>query len=101
MSINLFVVLALEVEPNTNVLNAAAKETGYVVEYTQNIELKKHSGFLAAKFEYKDAGMEIYSFSVSDLPVPFKSQLPEKYSQGYVYQFRFGRIRETPIFNIQ
>jgi len=90
MSMSLFVVLALEVELNTNDLNKAAKEIGYAVEYTQNIELKKHSGFLPAKFESKDGGMETYFFSVSDLPVPFKSLLPEKYSQGYVYQFRFG-----------
>lgn len=90
MSMSLFVVLALEVEPNTNDLNTAAKELAYVVEYTPNINLKKHSGFLPAKLESKDAGMETYSFSVSELPENFKSQLPKQYFLGYVYQFKFG-----------
>ncbi|WP_016954316.1 hypothetical protein [Catenovulum agarivorans] len=90
MSMSLFVVLALEIEPNTNDLNAAAKELAYVVEYTPNVNLKKHSGFLPAKLESQDAGMETYSFAVSELPAPFKSLLPKQYSQGVVYQFKFG-----------
>ena len=87
---SLFVVLAQEIEPNTNDLNAAAKELGYIVEYAQNINLKKHSGFLPAKLESKEAGVEVYSFSVSELPAPFKSQLPVQYSHSFVYQFKFG-----------
>ena len=90
MSMSLFVILALDIEPNTNELNTAAKELGYAVQYTQNVELKKHSGFLPAKFESKDSGMETYSFSVSELPDTFKSRVPVKYAQGYVYQLKFG-----------
>lgn len=90
MSMSLFVVLALEVEPNTNDLNLAAKELGYSIEYVANVELKKHSGFLPAKFDSKEAGMETYAFSTSELSEPFKSKIPGRLSQGYVYQLKFG-----------
>ena len=85
-------VLALEVEPNTNEMNIAAKELGYRIEYTENIELKTHMGFLPAKIDKKDAGVEVYSYTVSDSPETFKTKVPENLSQGYVYQLRFGGI---------
>lgn len=44
MSMSLFVVLALDVEPSTNDLNLAAKELGYNIVYSENVQLKKHSG---------------------------------------------------------
>jgi len=90
MSLSLFVVLALEVELNTNDLNLTAKELGYKIEYTKNIELKTHTGFLPVKLENQKSGAEFYSYPVSELNDVFKSKLPKEYSNGIVYQMSFG-----------
>ncbi|MES9950910.1 MAG: hypothetical protein ABW118_18280 [Candidatus Thiodiazotropha sp.] len=90
MSMSLFVVLALGVEPNTNELNQFSKENGHNIEYTHNVVLNEHSGFLPAILNSQEAGMEIYSFSTSEFPEPFKSVIPANYSEGVVYQLRYG-----------
>ncbi len=90
MSMSLFVVLALSVEPNTEELNEYAKEHGHNIEYTHQANLTEMSGFLPAKLNSQDAGVEVYSFPASELPPPFKSIIPEKYNNGIVFQFRFG-----------
>jgi len=90
MSMSLFVVLALEVEPNSNDLNLFAKELEYNIEYSQGIELNKHSGFLPAKISGNEVGVELYSYSTSDLPEQIKSILTVEYEQGVVYQLSFG-----------
>ena len=90
MSMSLFVVLALEIEPNTRELNQTANELGYLIEYSPNIELKKHSGFIPVTLDGQKAGVELYSYSTNELPEQFKTLLPNNYKQGVVYQFRFG-----------
>ncbi|MCG8609420.1 MAG: hypothetical protein MI864_02695 [Pseudomonadales bacterium] len=90
MSMSLFVVLALSVEPSTKELNEYSKEHGYNIEYTHEANLAEMSGFLPAKLNSKDAGVEVYSFPASELPTPFKSIIPEIYNDGIVFQFRFG-----------
>ncbi|WLQ11907.1 hypothetical protein O5O45_19450 [Hahella aquimaris] len=90
MSMSLLMVLALGVEPNTNELNQFAKENEYNIEYAQNTSLNERSGFLPAKLNGQEAGVEVYSFPVSKLSEPFKTVEPLKFSEGTVYQLRFG-----------
>ena len=90
MSMSLFVVLALGAEPNTDELNLYSKENGHNIQYIENVVLKEYSGFLPAKIKSQEAGTELYSFPVSDIPEPFKPIVPPKYSEGIVYQLRFG-----------
>jgi len=90
MSMSLFVVLALGEDLNTNDLNSIANELGYAIEYSKNIELNKHTGFLPAKLDTKDAGMETYYLAVSDLPKILRTRIPKELSNGDVYQLRFG-----------
>jgi hypothetical protein len=87
---SLFVVLALEVEPNTSELNQTANKLGYQIEYSPNVELKKQSGFIPVTLDGQKAGVELYSYSTNELPEQFKTLLPNNYKQGVVYQFRFG-----------
>ncbi|KMT67057.1 hypothetical protein [Catenovulum maritimum] len=90
MSMSLFVVLALEVEPNSNTLNLSAKEFGYNIEYSKNVELKRHTGFLPAVLDNQKTGVELYSFLADELPNQFKVLVPTDYQQGFVYQLKFS-----------
>ena len=90
MSMSLFVVLALDCNTSTTKLNEYSAELGYSIEYEINIELKSHSGFLPAKINGEVAGVESYSYPVTNLPDDFTSQLPTKLTNGQVYQLRFG-----------
>ena len=90
MSMSLFVVLALDCNTSTTNLNEYSAELGYSIEYEKNIELKSHSGFLPATINGEIAGVESYSYPVTDLPDDFTAQVPAKLIDGQVYQFRFG-----------
>ena len=90
MSLSLFVVLALEAQPNTNDLNKQANESDYNIVYEEHISLNTHTGFLPAKINGQETGVELYFFKATDLPNQFTSSLPEEYSKGVVYQLRFG-----------
>jgi hypothetical protein len=87
---SLFVVLALSVDPSTEELNEYSKKNGHNIEYTHETKLSEISGFLPAKLNNQDAGVEVYSFPASELPPPFKPIIGEDYNEGVVFQFRFG-----------
>ncbi|WP_415890988.1 hypothetical protein ACMXYV_06765 [Neptuniibacter sp. SY11_33] len=90
MSMSLFVVLALEMEPKVHELNEAASTSGYELSLSETIELSSHSGFFPVKFEGQDTGFELYFFPVSEVPEQLKSVIPVSLHDGNIYQLSFG-----------
>ena len=90
MSMSLFVVLALNAEPNAEELNQYSKQYGHNIEYAHQGPLSEVSGFLPAKLNGMDAGVEVYSFPVSDFPPPLKAKTGGDFENGIVFQLRFG-----------
>ena len=90
MSMSLFVVLALSVDPSTEELNEYSKINGHNIEYTHQTRLSEISGFFPAKLNNQDAGVEVYSFPASELPSILKPLVDEDYNDGIVFQLRFG-----------
>jgi hypothetical protein len=87
---SLFVILALDCNTTTSQMNEYSAELGYSIIYDINIALKEHSGFLPATISGESAGVESYSFPVTDLPDVFQSLVPDQLASGQVYKFRFG-----------
>ncbi|BBM00242.1 hypothetical protein [Microbulbifer sp. GL-2] len=90
MSMSLFVILALEMEPNIKEINSIEPEIDHVLELSEKIDINNHSGFLPATLDGKATGFEIYIFSVSKAPEPLKSVIPKDIQNGNIYQISFG-----------
>ncbi|MGI1670541.1 MAG: hypothetical protein K6L74_09490 [Neptuniibacter sp.] len=90
MSMSLFVVLALEMEPNIHQLNEVASTSGYELSLSESIEINSHSGFLPATLNGQDTGFELYSFPVSEAPEQLKNIIPVNLQNGNIYQLSFG-----------
>ncbi|MCV6623240.1 MAG: hypothetical protein OIF51_15975 [Cellvibrionaceae bacterium] len=90
MSMSLFVVLALEMEPKTHELNEVASASGYELSLSESIEINTHSGFLPVTFEGQETGFELYVFPVSEVPEQLKSAIPVSLHSGNMYQLSFG-----------
>ena len=79
MSMTLYVVIALQDVPNTDVLNKSTNELSVPVVLESDIELSEHSGYLPAKLDGKSSGTETYVSSYSE----FIEYLPEHDSPSF------------------
>ena len=90
MSMELFVLLAMDTPLNTNALNEAAKTMKPVVVYEQNIDLSTHTGFLPATLGGINTGVETYKLEYSEL----SSMLPPSDkidpAKTIIIKFRWG-----------
>ena len=90
MSMSLFIILALESEPMTSDFNKVSKELSYNIEYSENIKLKEHSGFLPVVLNSKKSGIEVYSYPYSNLPEGLNNAAEISFGESLVYQLNFG-----------
>ena len=90
MSMTLYVVIALQDVPNTDVLNISINELSVPVVLESNIEISEHSGYLPAKLDGKNSGTETYVSSYSE----FIEYLPEhdtpSFEEPVVITFKWG-----------
>lgn len=90
MSMSLFVVLALEMEPNIHEINEVAFASNYELLLSESIEINSHSGFLPVTIDGQKSGFELYVFPASEVPEHFKNVIPVNLQNGNIYQLSFG-----------
>ena len=97
MSMTLYVIMSLSDVPNTDDLNEISKSLDVPVVYSENVDLKEHSGFLPAKLNGMDSGVETYVAPLSDFTDYFPSHDFSSYSEPVVVTFRWGGNMEEMI----
>lgn len=89
MSMSLYVMLTAEHNPSSKDLNTAAITQQIPIEYTTNISLKKHNGYLPVKLQEFDTGVEVHTVPTSDAPL-LLTKTDMTHEQGIIYQLRWS-----------
>ena len=89
MSMELYLLFAMQDAPNLEEWNRALSERSIPVSITENVDLKTHSGFLPMRLEDKDTGLYSLIDDYADLAAHFPElkttaiEEPVAYSLGY------------------
>ncbi|KTF12244.1 hypothetical protein, partial [Pseudoalteromonas sp. 10-33] len=90
MSMTMYVILTLSDVPNTNSLNELSKQLNAPVQYLENVDIKKHTGFLPVKLNGEESGVETYMSPLSEFTDYFPSFDSSGYDEPVVVTFRWG-----------
>ena len=90
MSMELFVIVALEQVTNTDSFNSKAKEHSVPIVFEKNIKLTEHSGFLPSITKGQKSGVEVYSIKYSDIEAMLPPNDELKITNPTVITFRWG-----------
>lgn len=90
MSMTMYVILSVSDVPNTNSLNELSKHLTVPISYSENVDLKKHTGFLPVKLKGEDSGVETYMSPLSEFSDYFPSFDSSAYQEPVVITFRWG-----------
>lgn len=90
MSMTLYVILSLNDVPDTTSLNVKATELNSPIVFSENINLKTHSGFLPVKLSGEPAGVETYASPYSEFSDYFSDFDISPYKEPVVITFRWG-----------
>ncbi|GEA08827.1 hypothetical protein KUL42_35880 [Alteromonas sp. KUL42] len=97
MSMTLYVIMSLNDVPDTNELNELSNKLTVPVIFSENVDLKEHSGFLPAKLNDSDSGVETYLAPLSELEEYFPTYDFSPYEEPVVVTFRWGGNMEEMI----
>lgn len=90
MSMTLYVILTLSDVPNTTALNEKAARLKTPLEFSENIDLRTHSGFLPIKLGGEPSGVETYTSPYSEFTDYFPDFDISPYKEPVVITFRWG-----------
>lgn len=90
MSMTMYVILSLSDVPNTNSLNELSVQLNTPVQYLENVDLKKHTGFLPVKLKGEDSGVETFMSPLSEFSDYFPAFHSSAFIEPVVVTFRWG-----------
>ncbi|GAB5386991.1 MAG: hypothetical protein Alis3KO_41140 [Aliiglaciecola sp.] len=90
MSMTLYVILSLSDVPDTNSLNEKSTLLKTPIVFSENIDLKTHSGFLPVKLKGESSGVETYFSAYSEFIEFFPNFDLSQYNEPVVITFRWG-----------
>lgn len=90
MSMTMYVIMSISDVPNTNALNELSNQLNTPVQYSENVDLKEHTGFLPVKLKGNNSGVETYMSPLSEFSDYFPNFDSSSYKEPVVITFRWG-----------